>query len=450
MQSFVKRAVKRISARPLLGAMLIAASGGIGAGAADAQITSIVRPVIPVDYDQGRNVSVEERARPDYDPLGIRSGGILILPRIDFSTVAATNVYVSSVSSVNDVYFIAAPSIAARSDWSRHAVQMSASGAFRRYADETVLNRDEWNLRALGRLDVQDTMNLTGEVQSALIREEPFSSQLAAPLAALSTYRRDFASARFERRFGRTRFIAAGDYTDLRFQPLEFRDDTRQSQSDRNRNIVNITGQGEYALSPGLILFGQGTYSDIDYDRLLNNGDRNRDSHGWRGLVGFNADLSAFLRGTMAIGYTRRDYDAPLYADVGGFSAQGELTYFYSKQTDFTLEVRRVLDDALIAGSGAFFDSAATIRVNHELLQNVLLEGRVTYQNQDYVGSDLNFDIARVGGHVEYLVNNLFRIRVSADYGHRTSPAATLLGQTVNGSTKINQFNTGISLIIQR
>jgi hypothetical protein len=433
--------------RFLVGATVL---GGIWAPAAQAQVSTVVRPVVAADYNQDRNVSVEERARPDYDALGIRSGGMLILPRLDLGTVVADNVYASPTDRTGDVYFVAAPSVSARSDWSRHALQLSAGGAFRRYANQPVLNREEWNLRALGRLDILDSMSLTGEGQAALIREEPFSSQLSAPLAALSTYRRDFLSTKFERQVGRTRLIATADYTDLRFRPLEFRNGVIQSQADRNRQIVNVQGQGEYALSPGFVVFGQGTYTDINYDRTLLNGNPNRDSGGWRAQAGFNADISAFFRGTLAVGYAQRNYKSPIYANVGGLSAQGELTYFLSRNTDITLELHRQLDDAVIVGNGAFFDSAVALRVNHELFSNVLLEGNVAYQNQDYANSNLSYDIVRVGGHADYLINNRFRVRFSTDYGYRTSPLSTTVGQGLIGSAKIEQFNAGLSLIIQR
>ncbi len=122
-----------------------------------------------------------------------------------------------------------------------------------------------------------------------------------------------------------------------------------------------------------------------------------------------------FFRGTLAVGYAQRNYKSPIYANVGGLSAQGELTYFLSRNTDITLELHRQLDDAVIVGNGAFFDSAVALRVNHELFSNVLLEGNVAYQNQDYANSNLSYDIVRVGGHADYLINNRFRVRFSTD-----------------------------------
>lgn len=424
-----------------MGGLTVVQSGAL------AQVTIDYKPTLPQDYDLGRNISVLERQRPEYDALGIRSGGMSLYPRMEIGGVVNSNVYSSGNDNQKDVYLLLAPSMDARSDWSRHAVRLYASSNVRRYASQTILNREEWQLAGLGRVDIGDGASVTGELQGSQRREEPFSSQIAASLAALSTYQTRFAALRAQRRVGRTRFLLAGDTSRLRFDDLEFGNGERQSQKDRNRKIRNLTGQAEYALSPGLIAFAQGTYIDIDYERALLNGDPNRNSHGWRGLVGFNMDLAGFLRGTFGIGYGRRNYRAGIYEDAGGLNIQGELTYFYSPQTDVSLQVRRDLEDALITGRGAFFDTAVVLKINHELKSNILLDGRIAYQNQDYVQSSFGFNAVTGGVGLSYLLNSSLRLRGYADYGHRISPAASGVASM---KTKVDQASVGLSLIIQR
>lgn len=393
----------------------------LGGGRASAQTAfPVIQPTIPYTYDQDRNVSVIEQPRPDYDALGTRLGAFLAYARLDLGVAASDNVYISPANKKSDGFVVASPAISATSDWSRHQLRLSANGAFRRYFEQAQLNRNEYDLRSLGRLDIGDYGNLTGEAQLSRLREEPFTSQLDAPLATLSSYQRTYATARGERQVGRTRLILAADLTNYDFSPIRFADGSRQSQVDRDRKIVTVAGQVEYARTPGAVAFAQLLYSKSDYDRsLLLSGAANRDSSSQRGIVGLNLDLPGLVRGTVGVGYSRRDFDSAVYRTVSGLSLQAELTYFYSALTNFRLAAHRVIDDSAIADNSAFFDTQFSVAADHELRRNVILGTTARYGIQNYFDSPLRYKIYRIDGNVLYLLSRNLRLRLDAGYGKR-------------------------------
>ena len=415
----------------------------LASGHASAQTNSpIIQQLIPFNYDQNRNVGVLEAPRPDFDPLGIRIGGFVATPQLETSAVYTDNAYLSPVNTRSDAYFIVAPSVAINSDWSRHQLTLTARGAFRRYASEATLNRNEWEVRSLGRLDIGASSRATIEAQVAELREEPFSSQLDTPLALLSTYRRTLVSVRGERQVGRTRFIASLNAIDLDFSPIRTPDNTRISQVDRDRKLYAAAVQGEYALSPGAALLAQGSYTRTNYDldRLLT-GQPNRDSNSWRVIAGMNLDLPGFVRGTFGIGYSHRDFDSTYYAPIGGLSFQADLTYFMTQSTNFKLSGRRVIEDSAIVDSNAFFDTGVVVGVEQEFRRNLLGTLNASFARQDYVSSSLAFDIYQVDGGLQYLLRRGMRVGLAGSYSKRD--------RLESNTRAINEARASVTLTFQ-
>lgn len=434
-------ALKRIS----LGALAIAA-GALMPSVAAAQESVLVGAPIAPEYDRGRNVSVLQRSRPDYDPLGIRRGSFEIFPTLLVEGGATDNVYLTPNDTVGDGFVIVAPRVLARSDWSRHQLLLSGGANLRRYLDETPRNQDEWDLNALGRADVTGDLSLTLEGQAARAQEAPFTGAVQSDVAALSSYQRRMLAARGTYVTGRTRVTLAYDFSSFDFSDITFASGTRRSQADRDRDIHRITGQVEYALSPSLSVFGQVAHADTNYERRLFNGLANRDSDGQRALIGVNFDLSAFIRGSIGAGYTWRNYDSPLYADVDGLSAEARVEYFPTQLTTVTFAARRLLDDSNISNTGAFFDNQVSLRVDHELLNNLLLNLGVVAARQDYVDSPFESDIYRIFGGARYLVSRSVQLQGTVGYAKRSDNGG--LAALTNGD--VNELSGQIGVTFQR
>lgn len=414
-----------------------------GATAAHAQETVLVAPFDGPDYDRGRNVSVLERPRPDYDALGIRRGAFLIYPRLGVQIGATDNVYLTDGNKTADIYAALTPSVLVRSDWSIHQLMLAGGAAIRRYADETPRNQDEWYLNALGRADIGGNLSVTAEAQASRTQESPFTGAVQTDVAALSSYDRRTVGLRAQYTTGQTRVTLAYDLNDFDFDDVVFASGTRVSQRDRDRQINRVTGQVEYALSPSFSVYGQISYADTDYDRLLRTGAANRDSHALRIIGGVNFDLSAFMRGSIGAGYVDRTYRSALYKDVSGPSVEARIEYFPTQLTTATLFLRRVIDDSNISGTGAFFDNLASLRIDHELRGNILLNVEAAYAQQDYIGSPVTSDIFRANAGGRYLISRDLQLQATIGYASRSDNQAGGLGT-------VSEVSALFGIILQR
>lgn len=424
-------------------AMAFAAMTTISAGQAIAQETLLVPPVLPYDFDKGRNISVVQRARPEFDPIGIDVSSFKLFPSIDMSGGYTSNVYYADVSPKSDGYVQFSPAVRLASDWSRHSLELRADTQIQRYFSETRRNQEPWNVRGIGALEFGDNFRLVPEGQIAQQYETPFSSDTQSDQAALSSYLRKFAGLRGEYSGGQTKLTLAVDDTNYQFSNVTLQSGNFIDQSDRDRNIFRVAGQAQYAFTPSIALYTQASYDHTVYDRTLLSGVANRDSDGYRIIGGFNFDLASLLRGTVAIGYMRRDYIAPIYKDVDGLSFEGQLEYFPTELTTFTLGVRRLIADASIGVVSAYFDNRISLRADHELLYNLLINGTVQYQNQDYIDINDKSNIYQFNVGAVYLSSNWLSLNVNVGYTARER-TLDLLGQ------RFDEFRGQIGLTFKR
>lgn len=400
--------------------MLASAFAGTTTHAFAQSETVLIQPSLPDDFDKGRNVSVMQRARPDYDSIGIRTGSFNFFPEVTVAAGYSSNIYYSGTNEQDSAYVLVAPSFRLQSDWSRHEVKVQGGLQAQRFLGNSTRNQTPWNLAGLAALDIGPSFRLTPEVQVSRQFENAFTGATSSDTAVLSSYFRAYGGLRGEYSAGQSKLTVSTDYTTYDFADVKLRTGTIIDQGDRDRNAFRVTAQGQYALTPSAAVYLQGQYVDTDYDNRLFNGDPNRDSKGYRILGGLNFDLAGLMRGTVGVGYAKRNFRSPLYRNVSGLSLEGKLEYFPSELTTITVAARRVLEDSSIGTNSAFFDNRALMQVDHELLQNLIVSGFGEFSRQNYLDSPLKADIYRIGSSADYLASPSMRFNARLAYTHRS------------------------------
>jgi hypothetical protein len=415
----------------------------IAPAAAQTNSTVLITPSLPIDFDRGRNISVEERPRTDYDQLGIRLGSIVVKPKVDLSLGYTDNAYLAGSSGKKGAAFVSAvPIVTADSDWDRDEVNLFAAAGFQRYFGETRRNQDTYDLRAVGRKDIGESFSLTGETQYARLYESPQTGATTAQLSVLSHYRRLFGSIRGQYTSGRGRVILAVDHTGLAFDDIDLGNNVIFGQKDRDRTIDRVTGQIQYALSPSISVYGQAGYDKTDYSQaLLNSGAVNRNSDGWRVLGGVNFDLAGFMRGQVGVGYVRRNYDAAIYKDVSGLSAEALVEFFPTNLTTLSLRAGRTVEDASVSNSGAYFDTYVRAGADHEFLANLIGGVTAEYRHQTQEGTAPNNDFYGAYTNLRYFSSRFFSLFTNAAWIRRT---------TNGGGPNFSEVRAVVGITLQR
>lgn len=364
----------------------LALSGGQAMAQASSS-TTLIQPVISPDFRRDRNVSVLERPHPDFDPLGYRVGSFLVNPALTVSPGFTSNVYNDNANKKSDAFLITQPSLSLTSDWNVHRLRLVASGDIRRYAKATVRNQNGWSASAIGRLDISQDLviDLSGEAGRRF--ESPFSDDVVANTTNVSSYLQAMANARATYKMGRTRIVASVERSSFEFNSVDFVDQPSRDQGFRDRKMNRVTGIADFALSPSLSLYTELVYDRNDYDHLLANGNANRDSNGYAIIGGTNFDLAGLMRGSVGMGYSRRDYKSDLYPDAKGLSVEAEVEFFPSPITTVGITARRQIQDAALGSTGAYSDNRLGVRVDHELLENLIISASADVARRDYFES---------------------------------------------------------------
>ena len=399
-----------------------------GATVARAQtIAPLVPPSIDPDYNRGRNISVTEQEDPSYQALGVRLGSILAYPSFSIVTGATNNVFTNDAVKRSDAFYFFRPAVYVTSDWAVHKVEVVAGADIQRYAHQTLRNQNAYAVTATGRLDIGPDAKVTGAVQYSRSAESPYSTDLAADVSVLSQFTRFNPSLTGVYDAGRFRFTGKVERLRLTFSDVEFANGAIRNQRDRDRSVTRASVQTEYALSPSVAAFAQGTYDITNYDTLRADGQANRDSKSPQMLLGVNFDLAGTMRGTLAAGYTKRFYDAPIYADKGGLVLQARAEIFVSALTTVNVGVQQLIQDSGSSFNGAYRDLRANVGFDHALLRNLIISSDFTAIRQRVLDSPASSNRLLAEFSAKYQSNRFISVQAGVQYG-RSRPGAVPLG----------------------
>jgi hypothetical protein len=136
---------------------------------------------------------------------------------------------------------------------------------------------------------------------------------------------------------------------------------------------------------------------------------------------GVNFDLAGLMRGKFGLGYVNRNYDSALYHDASGLSVEADVEFFPSPLTTIGIGLGRTVEDTSIASTSSFFENRIQLRVNHELLQNLLLNGAVEYRRQIYQDSPNRNNFYQATAGATYLSSRSISLNGSVNYLRRTT-----------------------------
>lgn len=454
----------RISGAAL--ATVLAALGMAGgASAQSAPLTSLSEalplPALDIDidnaYGRGRNVSVLERERPEYASLGEHVGSFTLFPKLETALAYDTNVYATHKNVASDGLAIVKPAFELQSNWSRHAVEFGAGGEFHEFVSNSSQNQTGWFTHANGHLDVYGDSYLAFGADAEHSYESRTNAGSPADAAKPVPQNTEGAYVRGIWQLNRFRTTLGvedreSDYENVPAQNVNTRAIRGVlDESALNHNDWRLIGREEFAISPDTAVFGQFGYSSTNYTRphvtVALNGSANapigtvsRNSNEVRGMVGANFDFAALMRGEFGVGYVDREYEtiaSHSYPTISGAMFEGKLEYFPSELTTVTLVASRLVQDAIYSiSSGGYFDNQVNLRVDHELLRNLLLNAAVGYDQQEYQGADRHDHVFTVQGGANYFVNRSVGLGVTVNYADRNA----------NGSVFTNSANPAAAL----
>jgi hypothetical protein len=371
------------------------------------------------------SVSVRDRDRPEYEALGRRLGSFNLNASLDLAVTHTDNLFAAAdgdPSNVDDFIYTVAPTIGLSSDWSRHAIAADAGYVYRAHDDFSNEDADDYYVRATGRFDIGDNTEVHGSTRFGHYvspRKDPDSPTVGSPVE----YDRTEAGIGASHRFSRLRVRA-----DLTGNKREY----DGVQSFRDNEETALRARLDYELSPRIGLMLQATTDERDYD---NSPQFNSEGTAYVAGVTLNTDL---MRGELSVGQFERDYGG-VVGTFDGVAVAASVEWYVTQLTTLTVTGRRDADDEIGATSGQpYITEEYGLRVDHELLRNVILTGGYRWGEREYeaIARQDEYDHWDVGA--DYLLNRNIAVRFRYQHDEVDSPAYR--------SYDVNDVTVGLTL----
>jgi len=342
-------------------------------------VAATIAPVASAQDDnpflRGRYIDVAERSQPEFDPLPIRAGAFDVMSSVGVAAELNDNVLATPTNEADDTIIRFTPRADIRSNWTVHEIAAGVSVDHREYLDFDSESSTDYNAYATGRLDMTRDVQFRGGLSTAHITEERYAAA-SFGTAEPASYDTSGAFAEVLYRSDRIQLQGTVGVAEDQYDQVV--------QQIRDNTNTYLNARVSYAVSPDVAVFVQGRQAEFEYDQPGRDGTQTTID------AGVNFELSAPFRGEIAVGNFKDDRDAALYGSIEGLNVRGNVKWFPTELTTVTFLANRGVVDPGLAISATSVNTAYGIRVDHELMRNVLLFGNLRQETNEYEGTAID------------------------------------------------------------
>ncbi|MEQ1708132.1 MAG: outer membrane beta-barrel protein [Terricaulis sp.] len=356
-------------------------------------------PVQASAQTANESASVRDRARPEFDPLGVRVGGFDLNATLDLGVASTDNLFAEQANEDSDILYHLTPSARLSSHWSRHALSLVAGADFKSHADFSNEDAETGYLGADGRLDVGGNSSISASARFA--RDvEPRTNPDAATLGNPVEFEHTDLALVGRHQFNRFRVIGTLAQSEYRY------DDAPGRDSDEN----SFTGRVEAEITPRIGALFQARADERDYDN-----NPGLSSEGRTYLAGVSFNLTDLMRGEVALGQFDRDYNSG--ANVSGTAISGSLEWYITRLTTLNFSAHRNAEDTSATVAQPYVESEYGLQVDHEILRNVILTAGIRAGQREYEAIDRQdeFTSGQVGADYLFSRRIVLQARLTRD-----------------------------------
>lgn len=397
----------------------------IGAPARAQLLDQFISPSV---YGAGAEagVTVQSRARPEYDAAGLKAGAFTVRPQLLESIGYESNVLGTSRAS-GSPFVETNASLSAASDWSRDSLRAEVTVDDVRYLRQRQQSYTNWTAALGGTYEVGRDL-VTARYQHLNLNQTVRDldvPQLDEPIP----FTVDSAVASYQVNLNRVSItpglsVAQYAYSNGSVAGTTYRQDYR------DRVVVTPSIGLGYEFAPrrsAVVVFRDAIAS---YSRAQA-GQPRRDYNDAAILAGLDYDVTGLLRFRVLGGYEVRTFSNSAYKTISSPVLEASAIWSPTSLTTLTGTVARRIQDTSDESTAAFTQTSILLTVDHELLRNVLLRGKGGIYIGEYeqnAGTDQTLYTA--GASVTYLANRYLRATAAYDFMTRQSSGGGTIGTT--------------------
>lgn len=345
-------------------------------------------PAPAIEPVQTGSISAEENP---YAALGTRLGSFVLRSTLDLGLTGTRESGANSLSGESSLQ------LDLESDWSRHALDISAFGRLQRglSGDDTL--EPEGTINATGRLDIGASTTLTGTLGYSYALDDPQSAAFLAAtdpgLIPVVTGVNDpptqifSGSLALRQEVGRLYGEGEVSVEHSVYGDAELSDATVIPQSDLDNTTIDGRLRAGIEASAVFSPFIEANYGVRRMRETPDSGglDRNAVRYGLR--LGTGIDLGEKLNGEISAGYLREDIADSALEDIAGVSVDATINWSPRRETDVTLGLSTSTETSAGTSESGALLYAANLGVTHRVRANLTAEAGFGADYRDAEGS---------------------------------------------------------------
>ncbi|MBS0558657.1 MAG: outer membrane beta-barrel protein [Proteobacteria bacterium] len=378
---------------------------------ATAQNIPVYFPSGSYGYDRQLGVTVLSRARPLYQQQGIHAGGFTVLPTFDEALFYNSDVTGAAGSGSWGVR--TSGNVSAESNWERNSAAASVGFGNNVFFALPNDSYTDWNAAVGGTYQIGRDL-LEGAFSHVTYHQ--FGTSLAALQSSTPVSNQtDTAHAAYSIDLNRISITPDFSFSAYRYGIATVQGQ-QISQTSLNRNVFAASLISRYSMSEegGLLLVLRGIASDFPSPAPSQ---PSNNSTSYEVLTGLDYQANSVWRYRALVGIEVRDFQAAQYKTHTAPVLEASVIWTPTGLTTVTGTLSREIEDPTTAGNNGYVLTAARGVVDHELLRNVLLQGRVAVASATYLqtvnGTQTSYTL---GGGVTWLINRTVRLSLDYDF----------------------------------
>lgn len=372
--------------------------------------------------------SVQERARPDFTPIGIELDEFLgtvglvsektieqkssplssftVFPTIGIGTRHDSNIFLTSTDEKADSSIIVSPGISIVSDWANHSLAFSASASIGRHQDYESEDYEDFQIQMSGGLNVDEYTTVSTVVGVAREHEgrdeEDDRGQGFDPTVSYNW----FADSTLE--YKADALLVRGQ---LRFEFEDFQDSDGVDNGDQDVNRIDYALRLGYEFTPGTTIFMEPNGDIRKFVRSRDASGLLQDNSAFGTLFGVTFDATGVTFLEIGAGLTHREYDEPSFQSQTSLDFSGKLVWNPSYPFSVTGSAGTSTEESSTVGESGVLTNNYALRLDYEMLDNLIFSSGVAYSvgdNQELsrIDKDYTYDVA-----VDYFVSEYWGLK---------------------------------------
>lgn len=380
--------------------------------------------------DVARGVTVLTRPRSELDPQGMRIGSF----RLDASVAGAigydSNVYGNNANRQGSGFWDTLLAASLNSQWTTHALSVTAGLTDRQYFNQSDLSWLDWNLGLAGRYDFSGSASLSAGYQHQ--RTHLSASTLDVQQAGI--FRQVPYSVdefRLGSQVGLNRVTLNAE---LNYRIFQYGDvgpsATIPGATAPNTTLLDFNTwaaglSAAYELAPGRSVLLTGRFQDVQY---TDSGASDRNSTTWSVLGGFRYDFDGVWQAAAAVGFLQRNFNGGAFKSINTPLLEAQVFYNPTRITTLSLAARRGVNESIRSDTPSYLFTSVRLGVDHELRRNVILSAAALYLRTDYNQPSQHADDGVLQVGVQWFLNRSVSIGATYQYTNRFNRSGNVVG----------------------